>query len=378
MNTRCDLRIERMVLREIRLPLKEPFRISSGMVETRRAILVQLEQDGVTGWAECAAFDRPNYIPDTIDTCWTAIGEWLSGRLLGARFGRVEDVSDELDRDIRGHRMAKAALEMGCWELTAQLQGVALSTLLGGTRTRVATGISLGIQPSPEALAERVRSAARDGYLRIKVKIKPGNDFEFLCAARDAADGTALMADANSAYTLGDLPTLRRIDDLDLMMIEQPLAWDDLQGHAELQRALRTALCLDECVGTPRHAEAMVVLDAGRIINIKPGRVGGFRHAREIHDLCQNRDVPVWCGGMLETGIGRAHNVALASLPNFTMPGDLSPSSRYWHRDIVSPAWEMREPGYLTVPVDRPGMGVDVDTDYIDDLTVRSIVLSRN
>lgn len=374
----ADLEVERIQFLEIHLPLKEPFRISSGVMDTKRALLVRLEQDGVAAWSECAALARPNYIPDTVDTSWTALTEWLAPRILASRFRGPEAVSAELDRDIRGHRMAKAALEMGCWELSAQLERVALSRLLGGTRTRVETGISLGIEESAEALAERVRSVVRSGYKRVKVKIKPGRDYDYLSAAREAAGDIPVMADANSAYTLDDTAELRRLDDLDLMMIEQPLAWDDLPGHALLQREIRTPVCLDECVSTPRHAETMLQLDAGRIINIKPGRVGGFTPARRIHDLCQRAGLPVWCGGMLESGIGRAHNVALASLPNFIMPGDLSPSSRYWHRDVVTPAWEMNEPGYLAVPTESVGMGVEVDMDRIEDLTVRSFELSRS
>lgn len=372
------IEVERIELREIHLPLKEPFRISSGTVDTKRVLLVRLEQEGVAGWAECAALDRPNYIPDTVDTCWTALTEWLGPRVLTASFQEPAEVSPELDRDIRGHRMAKAALETGCWELSARLRQVSLSRLLGGERDRVATGISLGIEESPEALGERVASVVRSGYRRVKVKIKPGRDYAYLAAARAAAGPVPVMADANSAYTLADTEALRRLDELELLMIEQPLAWDDLPGHARLQRELDTPVCLDECVSTPRHAETMIELDAGRIINIKPGRVGGFTPALRIHDICESRGIPVWCGGMLESGVGRAHNVALASLPNFTMAGDLSPSSRYWDRDVVDPAWEMNEPGYLDVPADRTGMGVEVDLDRVEDLTVRSVELRRS
>jgi len=378
MTTPCDLQIERIVLREIRLPLKEPFRISSGAFDQKQILLLQFEQDGTEAWSECAALHLPIYIPDTVDTCWTAISEWLVPRILGTRFRELESVSTELDRNIRGHRMAKAALEMACWEMAARMEGVALARLLGGTRSQVATGISLGIQESLQALAEKVRAAAGAGYGRVKVKIKPGKDYQYLAAAREAAGETPVMADANSAYEMGDLPQLRRLDDLGLLMIEQPLAWDDLEGHAKLQRELRTPLCLDESVATPRHAETMIRLDAGRIINIKPGRVGGFRFSVEIHDICSDRDVPVWCGGMLESGIGRAHNVALASLPNFKMAGDLSPSSRYWEKDIITQAWEMTDPGFLDVPLDRPGNGVEVDLDWVDDVTVRTAEFSRS
>jgi o-succinylbenzoate synthase len=378
MPTRCDLRIDRIVLREIRLPLKEPFRISSGVFDAKHVLLVELEQDGIRGWAECAALDLPIYIPDTVETSWLAIAEWLASRILQSRFRDPQEVSKALDANVRGHRMAKAALEMGCWEVAARLKGMSLARILGGTRRRVATGISLGIQESITALASTVHRVKADGYRRIKVKIKPGKDYEYLAAAKEAAGDVPVMADANSAYRISDLPQLKRLDSLGLLMIEQPLDWDDLAGHAALQREMETPICLDECVATPAHAESMITLDAGRIVNIKPGRVGGFSHSIAIHDICAKHDVPVWCGGMLESGVGRAHNVALASLPNFSMAGDLSPSSRYWARDIVRPAWEMETPGYLDVPMDKVGSGVDVDIDFVEDLTVRRAEFTRN
>lgn len=372
------LNIETIVLREILLPLREPFQISSGVVSERRICILELRQDGISAWSESVAGEQPNYSPETIDTAWFGIREWIAPRVLGRAFGATAEVHDALEIGCRGHQMAKAAVEMGCWELAARLQGLPLAKLLGGTRDRVATGISLGIQESPEALVERARSALAQGYRKIKLKIKPGADVEYVRAVREAlGPDVDLMADANSAYRPADADHLARLDDFGLIMIEQPLDREDLVRHAALQRRLRTPICLDESITCPDRAEDMIALGSGRIINIKPGRVGGFHASRAIHDLCAASGVPVWCGGMLESGIGRAHNVALASLPNFTLPGDLSPSARYWERDIVLPEWTMDEEGMVRVPLDRPGMGVEVDLDRLDDLTVRSETLTR-
>lgn len=370
--------IERLVLREIRLPLREPFRISSGVVSERRIGLLELQAGGgLVSWSECVAGEQPNYSPETIDTAWLAIREWIAPRILGRPFDDPHEVHSLLAQDIRGHHMARAAVEMGCWDLAARARGVPLATLVGGTRERIATGISLGIQGTPEALVTKAREAAAAGYRKIKVKIKPGADVEYVQAVRTAlGPGAPLMADANSAYTLDDAAHLARLDELGLMMIEQPLAPDDLVRHAELQRRLATPICLDESITGPDRAEDMLTLGSGRIINIKPGRVGGFHASRAIHDLCHNRNVPVWCGGMLESGVGRAYNVALASLPGFTLPGDLSPSARYWARDIVTPEWTMDENGMVEVPRSSPGIGVRVDVGRIDDLTVRAETLS--
>jgi O-succinylbenzoate synthase len=268
--------------------------------------------------------------------------------------------------------MAKAAVEMACWELTARQEGVSLSRKLGGTRDAIKVGISLGIQKDPAALVEKVRGALERGYRKVKIKIMPGADVQYLGAVREACGPEApLMADANNAYTLDDLDVLRQIDAFGLIMIEQPLAWDDLLRHVKLQKEMKTPICLDESITSPDRAEDMIELGAGRIVNIKAGRVGGHRQSLAIHDLCQRHGIPVWCGGMLESGVGRAHNVALASLPNFTLPGDTSPSERYWEQDIVIPEWTMDRDGMMKVPVDRPGLGVEVDLDRVEDLTVR-------
>jgi O-succinylbenzoate synthase len=322
------------------------------------------------------AGEKPNYSPETVETAWMAIREWVAPRVLGRDFPGPEAVHAALEHDFRGHRMAKAAVEMGAWALTAEQKGVSLSKLLGGTRECVSAGISIGIQANPEALATRALAARDAGYSKVKIKIAPGSDLPFVRAVREALGPDAhIMADANSAYTLDDTPLFKKIDEFGLIMIEQPLAPDDLVRHAKLQAQMRTPLCLDESITSVDRAEDMITLGSGRIINIKPGRVGGFTQSIAIHDLCRKNDVPVWCGGMLESGVGRAHNVALASLPNFTLPGDLSPSSRYWERDIVTPEWTMGADGMVRVPLDRPGIGVTVDMDRVDGLTVRREVV---
>lgn len=371
-----NLIISRIVLREIRLPLKEPFRISSGVVSERRIPLLELHHpDGFSTWSECVAGEYPNYSPETIDTAWLAIEQWIAPKVLGRRFHHPREVHAVLQQDIRGHEMAKAAVEMGAWGLYAELTGSALAQLIGGTQRQVPVGISLGIQADPAALVQRARAAAADGYRKIKIKIMPGADIEFVAAVRAALPDAHLMADANNAYTLADAEHLARLDEFGLMMVEQPLEREDLVQHAELQRRIRTPLCLDESITSLARAENMITLGSGRIINIKPGRVGGFAPALAIHDAAQKHGIPVWCGGMLESGIGRAYNVALASLPNFTLPGDLSPSTRYWERDVVTPEWTMSTDGLVDVPFDAVGIGVQPDYDRIDDLTTRKLTL---
>jgi o-succinylbenzoate synthase len=373
------LRLERLTLREIQLPLREPFRISSGTQTTRRILLLELEDaGGATAWSECVAPEQPNYTAETIDTAWLAIRDWVAPRVLGRSFAEPSEVFSVLQRDFRGHLMAKAAVEMGLWALDAERLGVPLARRIGGTRTDVEVGISLGIQSTPGALVERAGRAAMAGYRKIKIKIEPGADVAYLRAVREALGlGAPLMADANNAYTLADTELLRELDEFGLMMIEQPLAWDDLTRHAQLQRRLSTPLCLDESITSLERAEDMVELGSGRIINIKPGRVGGFGQSLAIHDFCAANGVPVWCGGMLESGVGRAYNVALASLPNFVKPGDISPSARYWAEDVVSPEWVMSDDGLMAVPLDRAGIGVTVDRERIARLSVREERLRR-
>ena len=371
------LRIARVTLREIQLALKEPFRISSGVMATRRILLLELEDEsGATAWAECVAFQLPIYTPETVDTAWLAIREWLAPRIVGRELSGPAAVHDILARDIRGHNMAKAALEMGCWGLAAELEQVPLASLLGGARDDVPTGISLGIQSSPDRLVDRAVAAVSAGYRKVKLKIQPGQDVAYVHAVRAAVGADVdLMVDANAAYSIDDASHLAALDACNLVMLEQPFGADALLQLAELQRRMTTPICLDESIVDVTRAHDMIALGSGRIINIKPGRVGGFSASIAIHDVCRDANVPVWCGGMLESGIGRAYNVALASLPNFSLPGDLSPSARYWARDVVSPEWTMDANGMVAVPRDRPGLGVDVDVEMIESLTVRSEVV---
>ena len=368
------IHLDRVVLREIRLPLREPFRISSGVMSERRILLLELfDTEGVSTWSECVVDDAPNYSYETLDTAWPTIVRFLAPRLLGRAVEAPGEVHDILSRDVRGHNMAKAALEMGSWAIAATKAGLPLARMLGGTRERIATGISLGIQKDEATLIARASDALAAGYKKVKIKISPGRDIEWIAAVRTAVgDAAHLMADANNAYTLDDMERLALLDDFGLMMIEQPLASDDIVRHATLQKRLRTPLCLDESITSLERAQDMVTLGAGRIINIKPGRIGGFTQSLAIHDFCTESGIPVWCGGMLESGIGRAYNVALASLPNFTLPGDLSPSARYWARDIIEPEWTMDADGMVDVPLHSPGIGVTVDRERVDALTVRS------
>jgi o-succinylbenzoate synthase len=376
--SRRMIRLDRISLREIHLALKEPFRISSGVESTRRILLLELtDRDGASVWAECVAGALPNYTPETIDTAWLAIREWLAPRLFGRTLPDATGVHALLAENIRGHNMAKAALEMGCWGLESVIQRTPLALLLGGTRTEVPTGISLGIQSAPERLVERALAALAAGYRKIKIKIQPDQDVAYARAVRAAVGpDVELMADANAAYSIEDADHLVQLDDVKLLMLEQPLGADELLQLAELQRRMTTPLCLDESITDVRRARDMIALGSGRIINIKPGRVGGFTASRAIHDLCQAAGVPVWCGGMLESGIGRAYNVALASLPNFSLPGDLSPSARYWAADIVAPEWTMTASGMVRVPREEPGLGVRVDVERIEAITTRTEVLT--
>jgi O-succinylbenzoate synthase len=371
------LEISHAVLREIRLSLKRPFQISSGIAHHRRILLVELKHpDGLVGWGECVAGETPHYSPETVDTAWLAVQRWIAPLVVGKRFDTPVAVSRALEHAVRGHPMARAAVEMASWDLAARIEQRSLAALLGGVRERVATGISLGLQETPAELAACAADAVTRGYRRVKVKIEPGRDIEYVAAARGAVGPSfQLSVDANAAYEPKDTELLRQLDQFDLTMIEQPLEQGDLLRHAELQRALATPICLDESITSIARAEDMIALGSGRIINIKPGRVGGFTAATGIHDLACRSGVDVWCGGMLETGVGRAHNVALSSLPHFTLPGDLSPSARYWERDIVRPEWTMVD-GALTVPLDRVGSGVDVDLPFVDDITQRQEIVA--
>ena len=363
------MHVERIELRYIQLPLKHPFETSFGRSFRRDTIVVRVWADGVEGWGESPVEDGPWYSYETVETAWHVQREFLVPMLLGQEVETATQVFDRL-AGVRGHNMAKTGLEEALWDVEARQKGVSVAQLLGGTRERVASGVSIGIQDTPEELLERIEGFVKQGYRRVKIKIKPGWDVEIVRAVRRAFPDLPLMVDANSAYRLSDAEHLAALDEFDLMMIEQPLAYDDIYEHSLLQRRLRTPLCLDESIHTPAQARAALELGSCRIINIKPGRVGGLVQARRIHDLCLERGVPVWCGGLLEVGIGRAHNVAIASLPGYTLPGDISASDRYFERDVVDPPFTLNHDGTITVPTGL-GLGVEVDLEFLEHVTVR-------
>ncbi len=360
------MKILRVELREVHLTLKERFEISTGGWAHRRILLLRMESEEGEAWSECVAAEAPNYSYETPETAWHILTDHVLPAILGKEWAEPWEILAPVSW-IRGHPMALATVEMGAWALTAVRAGRSLANLLGGVHGSVPVGVSVGLQGSDEALLRQVETRLEEGYRKIKLKIKPGRDVEMLRMVRDHFPEAALMADANSSYTLDDTPLLQELDGLDLMMIEQPLAFDDLREHALLQERLSTPICLDESITSPGSALLAMELGSGGIINIKPGRVGGFRSSRAIHDLCLDRGAPVWCGGMLESGIGRAYNLALASLPGFSLPGDISESRRYWAEDVVTPEFVM-EAGMMSVPT-GPGLGVEVRVERVEELT---------
>jgi O-succinylbenzoate synthase len=363
------MKIESVALRELRMRLKSPFETSFGVTDERRILLVELIADGVHGWGEVTTDEGPFYNSETTDTAWHVISEFIAPMLAGKTLVSASQFPEMVAR-IRGHEMAKAGVENAIWDLEAQLKGVSLSKLIGGTLREIACGVSLGIRENPQSLVKKVEQELGSGYQRIKLKIKPGKDLEYVAAVRKEFPAIRLSVDANAAYRLEDAQHLRKLDDFGLLMMEQPLQWDDIFAHSKLQPHLETAICLDECIHNSRHAWAALELGACRIINIKLGRVGGFSEARRVHELCRKRSIPVWCGGMLESGIGRVHNIAMSTLEGFTLPGDVSASSRYWDEDIIEP--EVRVTSRGTIPVsETPGRGYAVKTDLIERLATR-------
>jgi O-succinylbenzoate synthase len=351
------MRIAAVGLSALRLPLVRPFETSFGIMAARELILVEVtDADGAVGWGECVADADPFYSSETTTTAWHVLEKYLAPAVLGRRFEAASDVSPAFGR-IRGHRMAKAALEMAAWDLDARIRNRPLCQVLGAPARPIESGVSIGIQPSPDALVERVAEERAAGYRRIKIKIKPGWDRIPVEAIRRRFGDIPLMVDANAAYTLQNAPELAELDRFDLMMIEQPLDYGDLVRHAQLQQRLRTPICLDESITSPEAAADALDLGACRIINVKPGRLGGFRASLEVHDLARRRGVPLWHGGMLETGIGRAHNLHLSTLPGFTLPGDVAASRRYFAPDLIDPPIEVRPDGTILVP---PGPGIGV------------------
>jgi o-succinylbenzoate synthase len=357
------LPLEQIVLRLVRLPLREPFETSFGSIDSRLIFLVSLECDGLRGWGEVVAMEQPLYSYETIGTAFHVIREFLAPEILRSPLDNLDDLARRLAR-FKGHNMAKAGLELAFLDLVAQAEKRSIHAAIGGTHARVPVGVSLGIQPTLAALLSRVEEYLGLGYQRIKLKIKPGWDVDVVGEVRRRYPDILLSVDANSAYTLSDIERLKRLDDFDLLMIEQPMDHDDLLDHAAIQKALNTPVCLDESITSVRRAEHALRLESCRIVNIKIGRVGGYSQALAIHNLCREQGIPVWCGGMLESGIGRAHNLALASLPGFTLPGDISASSRYFTRDVIAPEVTVSRDGTAEVPT-APGIGFRVDLDFI-------------
>lgn len=364
------MKIDRVILREIQLPLVSFFETSFGRTTHRQMVLVEVVSEGVSGWGEVTCGEKPFYNEEWTASAWMILRDFAIPRVMGMDFESAVEVAPRLAH-IRGHRMACGGLEVAVWDLEARLHGVPLwKQIGGGAREEIPCGVSIGIQDSVPQLLKKIQQELAAGYQRIKMKIKPGWDVDVVREVRREFPSIKLMADANSAYTLSDANHLKRLDEFYLMMIEQPLAHDDIIDHAALQGRLETPVCLDECIRTAHQAEQAIRMGACKIINIKLGRVGGFAEAKALHDVCQKSGIPVWCGGMLEAGIGRAHNIALASLPNFVLPGDVSASKRYWSRDIITPAVETTPLGTIQLRAE-PGFGYDLDAAFLRQITVR-------
>ena len=370
------MKIERIELHHIQMPLVHPFRTSFGVERKRPCILVEIQSEGITGWGEVAAGLGPWYSSETMETAWHILRDYLAPFLLGKSIETTADIAP-IFKAVRGHPMAKAGIENAVWDVLAKAQGKPLSAMLGGVRDRVEVGVSIGIQPTIEALLDRVDSFVAAGYGRIKMKISPDWLIEPVRLVRERYPDVRLMADANSAFTLADAPLLKQLDPFGLIMIEQPLGYDDIADHALLQRELQTAVCLDESIHSVADARAMVALQAGRIINMKVGRVGGFSNALEIHDIAQQAGIPLWCGGMLETGIGRAANIHLASLPNFTLPGDISATDRYYAEDIAEPPFVLNKADSTMAVPTGAGIGVEVMRDRVEKARLRYLDIGR-
>jgi O-succinylbenzoate synthase len=370
MSSTNRLHLERLELTEIEMPLRWPFETSFGRTTRRRIIITRVfDRSGVAGFGECTVGEDPFYNHETADTAWLIITRYVAPLLAEARVGSAAQVGDALGR-IRGNRMAKGAVEAAVWELEARINNFPLWQHLGGTRSEIDCGVSIGLQETPDRLLEKVDKEISNGYQRIKIKIKPGRDMELVRAVRARHPSILLSVDANSAYTLEDADLFKRMDEYKLLMIEQPLAPGDLVDHAKLQREIATPICLDESILTLTDARQAIELGSCRIINIKLGRVGGHAEARRIHNYASGHGIPVWCGGMLEAGIGRAHNIAMSTLSGFTLPGDVSASERYWDQDIIEPPVVVSREGKITPP-SGPGIGYQVNENRIDELTVR-------
>ncbi len=369
------MKIKSIELIEINLPLVHFFETSFGRTYERRIILTRvLDEDGVAGWGECTAGETPSYSDEWTDSCWQVLEKILSPMVLGAE---VENASKiwNLMKNIRGNRMSKAAIETACWDLEAKKLDVPLWRHLGGVNQEISCGVSIGIQDSIEQLLEKIQTEIDAGYQRIKIKISPKWDYEVIKKVREHFGDISLMGDANSAYTLDDIDKLKSLDEFNLMMLEQPLPHDDIIDHAKLQREIKTPICLDEPIKSPEDARKAIELKSGKIINLKNGRVGGHNQSQKIEKICREAGIPVWCGGMLESGIGRAHNIAISTLKGYTMPGDVSASKRYWHEDIIEPAVEVSENGTIIAP-EKAGIGFEIKENLIEKLTARKVKIA--
>ncbi len=369
------MKIDSLTLHHISMPLVAPFETSFGRETVRQCILVTLQAEGLTGYGECVASREPGYNYETTGTAWHILKDFIAPLLLGKDIKDAEDFQKRVER-IRGHHLAKAGVEMALWDLLGKRDGKSLKEMFGGEREKVEVGVSIGIQESASALVRSVASYLDQGYRRIKIKIKPGREVDETSAVRRAYPDLRLQVDANSAYTLESAGALKAIDDMDLLLIEQPLFEDDIWDHRKLQAEFKTPICLDESIVSPRHARYALEMEACRIINVKPARVGGLSQGIAIHDYCraQAAPVPVWCGGMLETGVGRASNLALASLPGFVLPGDISASDRYYHRDITNERFVLNDDSTIDVP-NGPGLGVSIDEAALKQFALSEITI---
>ena len=369
------LKIKSIELIEINMPLVHFFETSFGRTYERRIILVRVEDaDGVEGWGEVTCGETPSYSDEWTDSAWVTIEKILAPMVVGKTFESASDLWDAFAK-VRGHRMSKASIETACWDLESKKLSVPLWRHIGGTQSETKCGVSIGIQDSIEQLFEKIQTELDAGYRRIKIKIAPGWDYDVIRQVREKFGDIPLMGDANSAYTLKDIDLFKRMDEFNLMMFEQPLAHDDMLDHAKLQREIKTPICLDESIKSPDDALKAIELGACRIINVKIGRVGGYNQAKQIEQICRTSGIPVWCGGMLESGIGRAHNIAMSTLAGFTLPGDVSASKRYWHEDIIEPAVEVTTRGTINAR-EASGVGFDVRRDKIESLKVKTAVMA--
>ena len=366
------MKIKSIELIEINLPLVHFFETSFGRTYERRIILTRVvDSEGNEGWGECTAGETPSYSEEWTESCWEVMEKILAPMVIGKEIESAENIWD-LMKEIRGNRMAKAAIETACWDLEAKKLNVPLWQHLGGVNQKISCGVSIGIQDTVEQLLEKIKTELDAGYQRIKIKISPKWDYEVIAKVRETFGDIPLMGDANSAYTLADTELFKRMDDFHLMMFEQPLPHDDIIDHAKLQREVRTPICLDEPIKSPEDARKAIELKSGKIINLKNGRVGGHNQSKKIEQICREAGIPVWCGGMLESGIGRAHNIAISTLAGYTMPGDVSASKRYWHEDIIEPAVEVSADGTIIAP-EGAGIGFEIKRDRIDKLAVRRV-----